>query len=323
MTCPKDRPCCSQWGYCGSEGDYCATGCQQAYGQCGFDEDGVVAGKREHRIGSAASHKKHRPVKKARQGFIKGRQNSLPGQDGRKFRIPPNVPKLPPNGTLVNIAYFPGWTQYRGQGRNNCHQRPYLPSAIPWSSLDYVMFAFVYFDNNYQLYPADRSDEALYFQVNQLKMATNTRVMISIGGWSFTHPEERRDEDTRHRFENMIASPDSRKAFIESCIEFCQFYGFDGVDIDYEYPAAKDRDLVTSLFQEMRAAFDTEGSGLAISLAGASFADGIQGFDFEKVAAATDFVLIMAYGAWKGKNGTLAKRSSLLQLRINIPPTVS
>ncbi|GJJ77066.1 chitinase [Entomortierella parvispora] len=287
MKCPEERPCCSQWGYCGNDGDYCAAGCQKAFGECGFGDDTVR--KHKHR------HRKHKPSTNAQHGFIKGRQSSLPGQDGRQFRISSNIPKLPPNGTLVNIAYFPGWTQYRGQGRNNCHQRPYLPSAIPWSSLDYVMFAFVYFDNDYQLYPADPSDEALYFQVNQLKMPTNTRVMISIGGWSFTHPERRREEDTRHRFENMIASVDSRKAFIESCIEFCQFYGFDGVDIDYEYPAAKDRDLVTALFQEMRAAIDAEGSGLVLSLAGASFVDAIQGFDLEKVAAAADFVMIMAY----------------------------
>ncbi|RFU30208.1 hypothetical protein B7463_g6119, partial [Scytalidium lignicola] len=28
-------PCCSQWGWCGSTADYCATGCQAGFGQCG------------------------------------------------------------------------------------------------------------------------------------------------------------------------------------------------------------------------------------------------------------------------------------------------
>ena len=27
--------CCSQWGYCGPTSEYCASGCQSAYGQCG------------------------------------------------------------------------------------------------------------------------------------------------------------------------------------------------------------------------------------------------------------------------------------------------
>lgn len=103
------------------------------------------------------------------------------------------------------------------------------------------MFAFVYFDDFHQLYPADASDEDLYFEINRLKLASGTKVMISIGGWSFTHPDNKREASTIYRFENMIRSPDSRRTFIESCIEFCQFYGFDGVDIDYEYPAYKDR----------------------------------------------------------------------------------
>ncbi|KAG0287514.1 hypothetical protein BGZ96_008555 [Linnemannia gamsii] len=292
--CPSDKPCCSQWGFCGNEADYCLAGCQGAFGLCRLDEadpTGASTPKTVH-------HHHHRTGGKVRLGFnLQDKQQQFPNQNGRQFRIPATTAsnKLPPNGTLVNIAYFPGWTQYRGLGRNNCHQRPYLPSSIPWSSLDYVMFAFVYFDDFHQLYPADTSDEALYFEINRLKMATGTRVMISIGGWSFTHPENKREASTMYRFENMIRSPESRKVFTESCIEFCQFYGFDGVDIDYEYPAYKDRRSVTALFKEMREAFDAEGSGLVLSLAGASFQEGIQGFELEKVAEYTDFVMIMSY----------------------------
>lgn len=284
--CPSNRPCCSQWGYCGNDADYCLIGCQAAFGRCHLGAP----------VDAKAHHHHHH--KKARLGFnLQDKQRQFPNQDGRRLRIPATTTtnKLLPNGTLVNIAYFPGWTQYRGQGRNNCHQRPYLPSSIPWSSLDYVMFAFVYFDDFHQLYPADASDEDLYFEINRLKLASGTRVMISIGGWSFTHPDNKREASTMYRFENMIRSPDSRRTFIESCIEFCQFYGFDGVDIDYEYPAYKDRGSVTALFKEMREAFDREGSGLVLSLAGASFQEGIQGFEMEKVAAYADFVMIMSY----------------------------
>ncbi|KAF8978116.1 hypothetical protein BGZ46_006817 [Entomortierella lignicola] len=278
--CPQDIPCCSQWGYCGNTPDHCIYGCQPEFGQCGVD----AIDKQDM--------KKHRK----KHGFdLEERRRSLPGHDGRKFRIPPSVSKLPGKDILVNIAYFPGWTQYRGQGRSDCHQRPYLPSAIPWSSLDYVMFAFIYFDEDNELYPADSSDENLYFEINKLKLPTQTRVMISIGGWSFTHPETKGEEDTRSRFKNMIQTPSSRQAFITSCIQFCQFYGFDGVDIDYEYPSFKDREHITALFREMRQAFDTEGSGLVISLAGASFQEGIQGYELDKVSTYTDFIMIMAY----------------------------
>ncbi|KAF9097013.1 hypothetical protein BGX27_001054 [Mortierella sp. AM989] len=280
--CPPEVPCCSKWGFCGISADHCIDGCQSAFGQCGTD---AMTGQDAR---GQWGHKRH--------GFdLEERRRALPNQDGRRFRIPPSVPRLPGKDVLVNIAYFPGWTQYRGQGRNNCHQRPYLPSAIPWSSLNYVMFAFVYFDEDNELYPADPSDENLYFEINRLKLQTQTRVMISIGGWSFMHPETRGEEDTRHRFENMIRSPGSRQAFIASCIRFCRFYGFDGIDIDYEYPTYRDREFLTALFREMRQAFDAEGSGLVISLAGASFQEGIQGYELEKVSMYTDFIMIMTY----------------------------
>ncbi|KAF9183494.1 hypothetical protein BGZ51_003997 [Haplosporangium sp. Z 767] len=300
--CPPERRCCSRWGYCGNGAEYCGDGCQEAFGQC------KLSSKHRKKI-------KHR-AKKSHGFDLQERKRKYPNRDGRKFRIPPTVSKMPLNNTLVNIAYFPGWTQFRGQGENSCSQRPYLPSTIPWSSLDYVMFAFVYFDEDNQLYPADPSDETLYFTINEAKLATGTRVMISIGGWTFTHPEAGRDGNTDRRFENMIRSPESRNAFIKSCIEFCQFYGFDGVDIDYEYPAYKDRKFVTALFQEMRRAIETEGSGLVLSLAGASFPEGIQGFELDKIAASVDFVMVMAYdlyGAYES-SGVVNIHTTLIQM---------
>ncbi|KAF9923654.1 hypothetical protein FBU30_006269 [Linnemannia zychae] len=311
--CPSDRPCCSQWGYCGVDADYCSEGCQEAFGLCQLDTSSPVStpdiqpdiqpdvpdiepiGDDIETVETHHPRKKYQRHSKTRRGFdLKAKQKQFPNYDGRQFRIPASVPKLP--SSLVNIGYYPGWAQYRGKGRTSCHQRPYLPSSIPWSSLDYVMFAFVYFDDYYRLYPADASDEDLYFEINRLKMSTATRVMISIGGWSFTHPEHHHDDrSTKHRFKRMIQSSESRQVFIKSCIDFCLFYGFDGVDIDYEYPDYEDRIAVTALFREMRAAFESEASGLVLSLAGAAFQEGIQGFELGKVAAYTDFIMIMAY----------------------------
>ncbi|KAG0083510.1 hypothetical protein BGZ92_010695, partial [Podila epicladia] len=301
--CPESRPCCSQWGFCGVGPQYCGQGCQEAFGQCGED---VIAnyGKKTRKNGHNGKNK-HRDPRRNPHGFdLQDRIRGANSQEGLHLRIPASVPKLPSNGTLVNIAYFPGWTQFRGLGRNKCHQRPYLPSAIPWSSLDYVMFAFVYFGEDNKLYPADPSDEDLYFTINRLKQPTQTRVMISIGGWSFTHPDSWRDEGTRNQFETMVRSADSRAQFIESCIEFVKFYGFDGVDIDYEYPTFHERGFVTLLFQEMRKAFDAEGSGLVLSLAGPSFEEGIQGFELDKIAKSVDFMMIMAYDLYGSYDST-------------------
>ncbi|KAG0231863.1 hypothetical protein BGW41_002066 [Actinomortierella wolfii] len=244
-------------------------------------------------------------------------------------KLPPNplwishkgIPKVPTSTSgdgnrLISVGYFAGWTQYRGIGNKTCQQRPYLPSSIPWSSLDYVMFAFAYFDDAAELYPADPADEKLYFQINQLKVGTNTRVLLSVGGWSFINPLHTDIEDTRLRFENMVQTPEMRRQFIDSCITFCEFYGFDGIDIDWEYPSVHLRPMVTQLFQEMRRAFDNHGHGLILTVAGGPFRDAVRGFDFDKIANDVDFFMIMAYdmyGAYD-PSGIVNIHTSLLQM---------
>jgi len=54
--------------------------------------------------------------------------------------------------------------------------------------------------------------------------------MISIGGWNAGSK----------KFSQMAADPNKRQIFLDSIIPFIKEYGFEGVDLDWEYPGARD-----------------------------------------------------------------------------------
>jgi chitinase len=49
--------------------------------------------------------------------------------------------------------------------------------------------------------------------------------MLSIGGWTYSPS-----------FHPVVVSPALRETFVKSSIQILENYGFDGLDIDYEYP---------------------------------------------------------------------------------------
>lgn len=81
----------------------------------------------------------------------------------------------------------------------------------------------------------------------------------------------------------MTATSANRAAFISSLVSFMSHYGFQGADLDWEYPGAYDRGgsyadtaNYVSLVQEMRAAFGTQ---YGISLTLAPDPGAVNGFD--------------------------------------------
>lgn len=47
-------------------------------------------------------------------------------------------------------------------------------------------------------------------------------------------------DDGSHRFSSLVASARRRRSFIRSAISFIRQYGFDGMEIHWEYPGAED-----------------------------------------------------------------------------------
>ncbi|KAH9640940.1 hypothetical protein HF086_003030 [Spodoptera exigua] len=92
---------------------------------------------------------------------------------------------------------------------------------------------------------------------NALKEKNSSlKTLLAVGGWN----------EGSAKYSTMAASPTLRKNFIDSALNMITKHGFDGLDIDWEYPNRRDTvhgeadiDNFTTLLKEIRAVFDKQG----------------------------------------------------------------
>lgn len=92
---------------------------------------------------------------------------------------------------------------------------------------------------DFTIQPTEPNDHTtLYPAVIALKKRSpSLKVMLSIGGWNLNNPADPNlGQYTYQIFSQMISSKENRKQFIDSAISIAHQYGFDGIDIDWEYP---------------------------------------------------------------------------------------
>jgi chitinase len=165
----------------------------------------------------------------------------------------------------------------------------------------HLTFAFASMDpRTFEMSPADPGDFNLYEQFTNKRSAT-LETWIAVGGWEFSENHT----STRHTWTNMAAKQETRAAFIRSSVAFMERYGFQGLDLDWEYPSAGDRngrsidkENYISLVRELREAFGKR-FGLSVAIP-ASFPY-LQGFDIKGMEQYVDWFNLMSYdlhGLW-------------------------
>ena len=145
----------------------------------------------------------------------------------------------------------------------------------------------------------------------QLAHEAGVEVMPSIGGWTLSD-----------NFPTIAADPVKRNNFAQQCIELIVSYGFDGIDIDWEYPGYVDHsgtpeDTVnfTLLLQAVRTKLDELGNamdppkfyGLTSALpCGPDKIDKIQVNEIKDILTEFNLMSYDLHGAWDALTGVNA-----------------
>ena len=174
-------------------------------------------------------------------------------------------------------GYYPAW-------RN----AEYGPEKIPFENLTHVIHAFAWplADGRIVSY-AEIPDPGLVTAVHQ----AGKKILIALGGWG-----------NCDGFSPMAASSSARSAFVANLVGFMTQNGYDGVDLDWEFPQNQaDKTNCVFLVRDIREAFAGIDSSWVITMA-VNAGDWVgQWMDYANLIPLVDWFNAMTYdfhGSW-------------------------
>lgn len=194
------------------------------------------------------------------------------------------------------VGYYAGWSSYSG----------YSANKIDATKLTHINYAFANIGPDLKIalgYPD--IDLENFKQLCLLKQANpNLKTLISVGGWEWSG-----------KFSDVALTDASRTAFADSAVNFIIQYGFDGIDIDWEYPVSgglntnikrpEDKQNFTLLLQKLREKLDARGAidqkHYLLTIAGGAGSGYVGNVELSKLQQYLDYATIMTYdlhGTW-------------------------
>ena len=212
------------------------------------------------------------------------------------------------------IGYYPSW-KWRTM------DTPMTPAKIPYDKLTMINYAFFYPLPDGEIAGRDSLGDAMIlkgerdsasgtYQANTaltgLAHQHGVKVLLSVGGWADSY-----------NFPEAASGSTTRETFAHSCVERIREFGFDGIDIDWEFPGYADHkgtpdDKVnyTLLLQTTRDSLDAleKQTGKKFLLTAALPAGAVlaEGFEVEKIARILTMLNVMTYdfsGSWDSLSG--------------------
>ncbi|XP_055636577.1 probable chitinase 10 [Toxorhynchites rutilus septentrionalis] len=208
--------------------------------------------------------------------------------------------------TYKVVCYFTNWAWYRQD------KGKYLPEDIDADLCTHIVYGFAVLDRqNLVIKPHDSwadIDNRFYERVVELKRK-GKKVTVAIGGWN---------DSAGDKYSRLVRNANARSKFIANVMAFIEKYGFDGLDLDWEYPVCwqvdctkgypDEKEGFASLVIELSEAFKPK--GLLLSSAVSPSKKVIDaGYDVVAMSSYMDWIAVMAYdyhGQWDKKTGHVA-----------------
>ncbi len=187
------------------------------------------------------------------------------------------------------------------------------PGKIPLDKLTHIIYSFTEVIDNEMKFKNDSSEIMLRMLVKEKRKHPHLKVMIACGGWGGSGG-----------FSEMARSPEYRKKFVDSVVDFIKRNRLDGLDIDWEYPGMQgagnpyipeDKENFTALMCELREAMDLIGKDQILTFAAAGWERFFDYIELDKVMNCVTYMNIMTYDNVTGGSPYTAHHTNLGWIR--------
>jgi chitinase len=232
-------------------------------------------------------------------------------------------------GLLLSMSVFGSMMAQRSRDvvvayvfpQNNLIQ----PGEIAAEKLTRINYAFANLQGGRVVNGFNADDENLARLVVLKQQNPALTVLISVGGWSWSG-----------NFSDMALTGETRRAFIDSAVEFVEKHNLDGLDIDWEYPGQagagnrfrpEDKQNYTLLLGEIRSRFKQEEKRihrtLYLTIATGASSAFLAHTEMNKVQRYVDTINLMAYDYYVPGGDTITGNHAPLYADPDDPKSVS